>query len=339
MKQREPPASAPVRTPLMVRRYGVSGVRVVGLRNRWHSDLYHRAISLPWWGFVLLGASAYLLGNVVFATLYLLQAGAISQAKPGSFADAFFFSVQTMATIGYGAMSPATVYANLIVTAETLCGMLMLALVSGLTFARVSIPTARVQFSRAAVVAPYDGVPTLMLRMANQRRSQIAQAEVTISVLRNERTAEGVWMRRFHDLRLARHRTPVFVLTFTVMHLIEPDSPLWGATPETLLRDEVEIVVAVTGLESKTGQTIHARTSYLASEVLFGPPLRRHLRPGARWHAGDEFRPLQRYRAGVASRVARPHVDGIGKDHRDAGFQNERHPAAGRPCRGRHRVE
>jgi inward rectifier potassium channel len=267
MKQRPPPPKGV--TPI-VQRGGVAGLQVVGLRKGWRGDLYHRAISLPWWGFVLVGASAYLLGNVIFAALYLLQPGAITQARPGSFSDAFFFSVQTMATIGYGAMSPATFYANVVVTAETLCGMLMLALVSGITFARVSIPTARVLFSRNAVITPYDGVPTLMLRMANQRRSQIAQAQVTISVLRNERNAEGVWMRRFHDLRLARSRTPVFGMTFTAMHPIEPDSPLWGATPDTLLRDEVEIVVAVTGLESTTGQTIHARTSYLASEVLFG---------------------------------------------------------------------
>jgi inward rectifier potassium channel len=261
------------KTPIVQRRearYNTSGVRRVGLDTNWRHDLYHRTISLPWYGFLLLGSAMYLGGNVIFALLYMVQPGAILQARPGSFLDAFFFSVQTMATIGYGAMSPATVYANTVVTAETLFGMLLLAMVSGLTFARISIPTARVLFSRSAVISRYDGAPTLMVRLANQRRSHVVQAQVTLSLLRNERSAEGHSMRRFHDLKLARATTPVFALTFTVMHVVTPESPLYGATAESLLRDEVELVISVTGLDGVLFQTIHARASYLADEILFG---------------------------------------------------------------------
>jgi inward rectifier potassium channel len=268
-----PPPSAIARKPPIVQRPGRGGARRfkhVGLDTSWWHDLYHRTISLPWYAFLIAGAGLYLAGNLLFAVLYLLQPGAISQARSGSFLDAFFFSVQTMATIGYGAMSPATVYANTVVTAETLFGMLLLAMVSGLTFARISIPTARVMFSRHAVISRYDGVPTLMVRLANQRRSQVVQAEVTLSLLRNERSAEGIFMRRFHDLKLARSRTPVFALTFTVMHPIDDASPLFGATAESLLRDDAELVISVTGLDGVLFQTIHARASYLAEEILFG---------------------------------------------------------------------
>jgi inward rectifier potassium channel len=260
------------KTPIVQRRtsIGTSTVRRVGMETDWRHDMYHRTISLPWYGFLLLGSGIYLGGNVLFAVLYMLQAGAIQQARPGSFLDAFFFSVQTMATIGYGAMAPATVYANAVVTAETLFGMLLLAMVSGLTFARISLPTARVLFSSTAVISRYDGRPTLMVRLANQRRSQVVQAEVTLSLLRNERSAEGYGMRRFHDLKLARGKTPVFALTFTVMHVIDADSPLHGATAESLMRDDAELVVSVTGLDGVLFQTIHARTSYLADEILFG---------------------------------------------------------------------
>ena len=263
---RPPPKSA---RPAIISRKGGPSVKTVGLESSWRHDLYHQVVALPWYGFLLASAGLYLGGNLIFAGLYLLQPGAIQQAKPGSFADAFFFSVQTMATIGYGAMSPATIYANCIVTAETLFGMILLALVSGMTFARVSIPTARVLFSREAVVTTHQGMPTLMVRMANQRRSHVVQAEVNVSLLRNEISQEGVSMRRFHDLKLARNKTPVFALTFTVMHVIDSDSPLYQATPETLLERGVELVVAVTGMDGVTFQTIHARTSYLAEEILF----------------------------------------------------------------------
>jgi inward rectifier potassium channel len=225
---------------------------------------------LPWWAFLLGLAFVYLGLNVLFATLYLRGDGAIANARPGAFSDAFFFSVETLSTIGYGQMSPATLYGNVVMTVEALFGLTLLAVVAGLVFARVSRPTARVIFSKAAVVTAYNGVPTLSFRLANQRRNQILEAQVSVTLVRDERTAEGEWMRRFYDLQLARQRSPVFAMTFTVMHPIDPASPLWNATAASLAAEAAEIVVTVTGIDETLSQAVHARTSYLAREVLWG---------------------------------------------------------------------
>lgn len=265
----KPPADAQPRTRI-VPRAGESPVLRVGFETHWARDLYHRTLIMPWWRFLLAAASFYLSANVLFALLYLADPGGIAKARPGSFADAFFFSIQTMATIGYGVLYPDDMYSNVVVTAETIVALLVLALVTGLLFSRFSRPTSRVMFSKVAVVARHDGVPTLHLRVSNERRNQILEASVGLSLLRNERTAEGRFMRRFHDLALARARTPVFALTFTVMHAIDEASPLFGATPQSLAAQDAQLLVTVTGLDETMSQTIHARYSYTPDEILFG---------------------------------------------------------------------
>ena len=246
----------------------------LGLHTTWHSDFYHSTLVVSWWMFLVVGAVFYLALNVLFACLYLLRPGTIDHAQPGSFSDAFFFSIQTMATIGYGVLTPSGVYANLVVTAETMVSLVFVAFVTGVTFARFSRPTARVSFSNKVTVAPYNGVPTLTVRLSNSRRSQIIEATVTVTLLRNEKTTEGQMMRRFFDLALSRSHTPVFALTFTVMHPIDESSPLFGETPESLAASQSELLVSVTGLDETMSQTIHARTSYLAEDILFGQRFR-----------------------------------------------------------------
>ena len=253
-----------------VPRTTIESVRRVNLPVGWHQDLYHNALSLRWWWFMALGCLAYLAVNVVFAILFLLQPDSIIGARPGSFVDAFFFSVQTIATIGYGQMSPATFYCNILVLLETMTGLVFLALATGITFARISRPTARVMYASAAVVGPRNRVPTLSFRIANARSSQILEADVRVSLLRYETSVEGERMRRFHDLQLVRSHTPVFALTFTIMHLIDETSPLFGVKPEDLEAGEAELLVTVTGLEEISSQTVHARHNYPAQEVRFG---------------------------------------------------------------------
>lgn len=165
-------------------------------------------------------------------------------------------------------MAPATFYANVVVTVETAVGLMFLALATGMVFARFSRPTARILFSRVAVIGPYNGAPTLSLRLANQRRNQILEAEVDMTLLRDEQTQEGDMIRRFYDLRLARRRSPVFAMTFTVMHPIDRESPLYGVTPAVLAEQNAELVVTVTGLDETMAQPVHARTSYLPDEIL-----------------------------------------------------------------------
>ena len=191
-------------------------------------------------------------------------------ALPIYFADAFFFSVQTLGTIGYGVVSPHTLYANIIVTTESFFGLFQLAIATGILFARVSRPTSRIMFSDKAVVTTFEGQPTLMFRAANQRRNLVVEAEVTLSLLRDVTTVEGNVFRRFEELRVIRSRTPLFFLTWTVMHVIDETSPLYGATVESLLAQQAEVLVIMRGLDETFASIIHARGSYTPDEIVWG---------------------------------------------------------------------
>jgi inward rectifier potassium channel len=267
--QSEPPDGSEPRLGHLVSRGAADQVVQVGLRREWFTDLYHRTLTVSWPRFLGLALAVYLATNMLFATLYLLQPGAITKARPGSFIDAFFFSVETIATIGYGVMSPATVYANLLMTVESAVGLLFVALTTGLVFARFSRPTARVLFSRVAVVGPHNGKPTLSVRLANQRQNQLLAAQVSMTLVRDERTAEGELRRRFHDLKLTRDRSPVFALTFTVMHEIDADSPLRGGGADVLTELNAELIVTASGIDETLAQPVHARSSYLAHEIIW----------------------------------------------------------------------
>jgi inward rectifier potassium channel len=245
-------------------------VVAIGLRRQPGKDLYHSLLTASWWKLFVLVLVAYVGSNAMFAAGYLLEGDVIENARPGSFLDAFFFSVQTMATIGYGKMAPRTTLANALVAAEALVGMLGLAVVTGLVFAKFSRPTARVLFSRVAVVAGYDGVPSLMFRMANERASQIVEAQLRAVVLRDETTVEGEPVRRSHDLRLRRSHSAVFALTWTAIHPITPDSPLFGEDARSLAAKRSDLVVSLTGFDASLSQTVHARHGYGPSDIHWG---------------------------------------------------------------------
>lgn len=259
----------PVVPSRFVRRDGETDILRKGSSHSFKSDLYHWLLGLKWPQFLGLISVFYLASNTLFAIAYLLEKGSIHNAREGSFLDAFFFSVQTMATIGYGAMYPHTPYANFIVALEALVGLLGVAMVTGLAFARFSIPKAKVMFSEVAVIAPHNGVPTLMFRAANQRHNSILEAQLTLTLSRNEYTKEGEFMRRLRDLELIRRETPIFALSWTAMHPIDENSPLYGCTKESLLADEVELIVILTGLDETVSQTVHARYSYVSEEILW----------------------------------------------------------------------
>jgi inward rectifier potassium channel len=262
-----PPDGGEVHLVHLIARDTADEVVTLGLRRPWFGDLYHRTLTMTWPGFFAATAAIYATANLIFAALYLLQPGSVAKAHPGSFADAFFFSVQTMATIGYGVMSPATFYANCLMTLETAVGLMFVALTTGLVFARFSRPTARMMFSRVAVISPYNGMPALQIRIANQRQNQILSAEVNVTLLRDEKSTEGELRRRFYDLKLLRDHSPVFALSFTVLHPIDRDSPLHGVTPAELAAQNAEIVVATSGIDETLVARVHARTSYLPHEI------------------------------------------------------------------------
>lgn len=255
----------------LVNRKGQFSLNIVrlGVRRLHFADLYHWLLNLSWPQFFILIFLAYTVTNSLFALVYLGGGDCIANARPGSFKDAFYFSVQTMATIGYGSMYPRNDYANTVVAVQALFGLWGVAMMTGLAFAKFSRPTARVIFSRVAVIAPFNGIPTLMYRTANQRRNQILEAQQRATLIRDEVTAEGELMRRFYDLQLMRSNSPIFALTWTVMHAIDENSPLYDMTAKDLVEQQAEIVITLTGLDETVSQTIHARHSFVASEVLW----------------------------------------------------------------------
>src|ERR1700675_5136025 len=187
-------------------------------------DTYHLILNLSWPGFAGLVFGIYLLINVAFASLYMLNPHAVAEMRPGSFFDAFFFSVETLATVGYGHMYPETFYGHLVTMIEIMVGLFGLAVITGLIFVRFSRPTARMHFSKVAVISPFDGVPNLMIRIANLRHQAMVEPEFRMVLLRDSITAEGQEVRRFRSLKLEFDRLIAFPAVLTVRHRIDKQS-------------------------------------------------------------------------------------------------------------------
>jgi inward rectifier potassium channel len=232
-------------------------------------DLYHWLLVINWWKFLGLWSLFYFGINVIFALAYLSTKEGIANAKPGSFSDAFFFSVQSLSTIGYGAMYPQTIPAQLLVTFEVLTGIILVAMATGLIFARFSQPRARVLFSKVAIISPFNKIPTLMFRVANQRNNRIIEARIQVSLLINEISPEGIELRRLYELPLLRSESPSFALSWLVMHPLDRASPLWGETPESLAQSDAVILIILIGLDETFSATIHSRYTYKVSDFLW----------------------------------------------------------------------
>ena len=245
----------------------VPGVEARGRGLSPWEDAYHWILTRTWPRFFATVTLAFVLVNAAFAGVYSLEPGAIRNAD--GFADRFFFSVQTLGTIGYGAMVPATKWANVVVSIEALVGLLFTALVTGLTFARFARPTARIVFSDKAVIGPRDGVPHLMFRIANFRRNRVAEATLHALLLVNEKTAEGVVMGRPQSLPLVLSTNHLFSHSWTAMHRIDDQSPFFGeGALESLRSRAVEIYLTLTGVDETLAQTIHARARYTVDDIV-----------------------------------------------------------------------
>ncbi len=245
------------------------GIVRIGHRSAPWEDLYHWILTRTWPQFFLVVAITFVLINSVFATAYVAAEGSISNLPKGSFGDAFFFSVQTLATIGYGVMAPATLTGHLLVTLEALTGMLSVALMTGITFAKFAKPSARVLFADKITLTPRDGVPHLVFRMANWRGNQMVDAQLKVMVLTTERTAEGETMRIPVELPLVRDRTMLFILTWMPMHRIDEKSMFYGpGALEKLRARKAEIYVSLTGYDETIGNTVHARRAYTLDDII-----------------------------------------------------------------------
>ena len=240
---------------------------ITGARGNHAADFYAILLDAPWWEVLFGLAAVFFFINLIFAGLYLADPQGLSNVRPGSFADAYFFSVQTFTTLGYGHVAPVSDYANIIAAIESFAGVLNIAVASGLVFARVSRPRASVLFSRPAVIATHEGQPTLMFRVANQRGNQIMEAEISVNLARQHVTREGTTMRQFEELLLVRRSTPLFALSWTVMHVVNETSPLHGADRESLIEQQAEIVVLLSGTDETYGEKIYARHSYIPHDI------------------------------------------------------------------------
>ncbi len=236
-------------------------------------SFYHWSLSVTWPRFLGFMTLAYGLINLVFAVGYFLCGPAAIQGMPaesmgGEFLRAFFFSVETFATIGYGHIAPVGVAANVLVTLEAFLNIVSVALATGVVFARFSRPTTKIIYSRNAVVAPYQGMQGLMFRIANSRSSQLIELEAKVILSRIELTTKGV-VRKFHELKLERPRVVFFPLSWTLVHPIDSTSPLAGLNEEDLKLSDAEILILLTGTDETSSQTVHSRSSYKATEIIW----------------------------------------------------------------------
>lgn len=239
------------------------------VRYDWR-DPYHAAVGLSWPWFLVVMIGLDLALNAVFAGFYWAVPGCLANARPGSFGDAFFFSLETLATVGYGVMSPATVYGHVIASSEILTGMMFTALATGLTFVRFSRPRAKILYAPSAVVARHNGQRTLMVRIANGRTSLLVDGAARFYALIAERTVEGAYFRRIHELPLVRAHIPVFGLTWTLMHVLDAASPLAGFDLAMLRAREVRLFLAVTARDPTLAAEVHDIHDYGPDEIAFG---------------------------------------------------------------------
>jgi inward rectifier potassium channel len=233
-------------------------------------DVYHWVLSLSWPRFAALISGVYLAINVVFAVLYSIGGNCIAQMPPGYFPAAFFFSVQTLATVGYGHMYPATPYGHFVTTIEIIVAMFWIAVITGLIFVRFSRPTARIEFSKSIVIAPFDGRPTLMLRVANLRHHSMVEAEFRIMFMRDEQILEDDSFRRFYMLKLHFDRLITFPAALTLRHTIDEQSPLYGVTAESLEASKARFVASVVCIETVIPAAVQTQHDYTWRDIRFG---------------------------------------------------------------------
>jgi inward rectifier potassium channel len=233
-------------------------------------DSYHWVLSLTWPRFALFLASSYVVINLLFGAFYFARPNCIANLEPASFPHAFFFSVETLATVGYGHNYPATVYGHIIVTIEIFLGMIWIAVITGLIFVRFARPTARIVFSNCLLIAPHDGRLSLMFRVANLRHTSMAEAEFRIIYSRDERVLEGEDIRRFYYLKVYPDRMISFPAALTIRHTIDEQSPLYGVTPERLEKEDAFFVASTLSLELVMAASVQSQQDYAVEDIRFG---------------------------------------------------------------------
>ncbi len=236
-------------------------------RDSLSKDAYHFMRTSSWTSIILGFAALFLVVNLLFAIV--LYVGHAQIANAHGFLDCFWFSVQTMGTIGYGVLAPDDTLSNVVVTLESFVSIGLTALITGVFFSRFATPSARVIFSKVAIIATYDGQRTLMFRMANARATAIVEATCHVYVSRDEVTSDGERVRRIHDLPLRRTTTPIFNLSWTAYHAIDPQSPLYGKSLDDIRDSGTNIIVTFQGIDDQLAATVHTRYAYNFDDLHF----------------------------------------------------------------------
>lgn len=248
---------------------GIEFIKINAATREWR-DTYNWIVALTWPRFALFAICVFLVLNLIFASAYRFGGHCIGELPPDSFSEAFFFSVETLATVGYGHMYPISPFGHIVVTLELMTGMLWTAVTTGLIFVRFSRPTARVVFSNSIVIAPFEGKPTLMIRVANLRHHSMADALFRVMYHRDEPSLEGDVIRRFYPLKLTFDRLISFPAALTLRHVIDESSPLYGATMEDFQTSDSRFMTSVACVDTVIQSQVQSQQGYHWSDVRFG---------------------------------------------------------------------
>jgi inward rectifier potassium channel len=233
-------------------------------------DPYHLAVALTWPQFLAALLTLYLSVNFVFAVLYWAVPGSVANVRPHSLADNLFFSIETLATVGYGEMYPATLYGRVVAATEIVCGIAFTAILTGLTFVRFSRPRAKLVFAANPVVAMHNGKPTLMVRIGNGRAAVLTDGAAKLNIFLYETTAGGKPFRRAQELQLERAHIPLFTMFWTLMHVLDERSPLHGYDSARAIEADARVFVTLEARDPTLATTVHDIRFYEAEDIRFG---------------------------------------------------------------------
>lgn len=251
-------------------RLGGREIITEGLNLNFWADISHRCMTASWPAFIGGAALVFIAFNAVFAAFYWIGNQPISNVPGGAYIDYLYFSIETLSTAGYGDMHPHTHYGHLIATVELFTGIFSMSLMTGLIFARFSRPNARLLFADNPVISSHEGVPTLMVRLANERHNIISNASARLWLFRNGVSVEGQSFRRFYELPLLRNESPALALSWTLYHALDEESPLYGLSADDLEASRASLVVVVSGYDVIAAQAVHAQKSYNHPDIRFG---------------------------------------------------------------------
>jgi inward rectifier potassium channel len=251
-------------------RLGGREIITEGLNLNFWADISHRCMTASWPAFIGGAALVFIAFNAVFAAFYWIGNQPISNVPGGAYIDYLYFSIETLSTAGYGDMHPHTHYGHLIATVELFTGIFSMSLMTGLIFARFSRPNARLLFADNPVISSHEGVPTLMVRLANERHNIISNASARLWLFRNGVSVEGQSFRRFYELPLSRNESPALALSWTLYHALDEESPLYGLSADDLEASRASLVVVVSGYDVIAAQAVHAQKSYNHPDIRFG---------------------------------------------------------------------